>query len=298
MSPSSKAKRAEKRRNEQKEEMFRRAIERHAKKQKKAEKKKIKKAKGEKISIPSEVRVCLEDVIKKVVEEDKKSKAELRREAQPARSPLPPIPERLDGQDTYNGLDGKERKKAWLAINRVMWCVGREANVIKKDVPYGDWIRAKTPAMEAFQRSQIDKFLSKRYVMVLAVFGNEQESQYSLEPIQKDAPDSTIETGYWEIESFVSMFTVGQECGYRLKFKRFEDFYDIMSVDIPNHEMKEEFRAKYLADRKNRRVRRSIQQKRIKRAVQREQDPDEPDCVVLSEEEETKARNECESNLE
>ena len=36
----------------------------------------------------------------------------------------------------------------------------------------------------------------------------------------------------------------------------------------------------------------------IKRAVQPEQDPDEPDCVVLSEEEEAKAINECESNLD
>ena len=76
--------------------------------------------------------------------------------------------------------------------------------------------------------------------MVLAVFGNELESQYSLELIQKDARDSTIDTGNWEIKSFGSMFTVGLEYGYRLKFKRFEDFYDIISVDIANHEMKED----------------------------------------------------------
>ena len=71
-----------------------------------------------------------------------------------------------------------------------------------------------------------------------------------------------------------------------------------MSVDIPNHQMKEEFREKYLAERKNWRVRRSIQQNKIKRAKLREQDPDEHVCVLLSQGEEANAINECESNIE
>ncbi|CAF0935868.1 unnamed protein product [Brachionus calyciflorus] len=88
----------------------------------------------------------------------------------------------------------------------------------------------------------------------------------SLEPIEKDAPGGTIEDAFWEVESFHSMFVSEGKFGYRVKFKRFEDLYEIM---------------KKLANQ--------AESGQVKRAEQVERDPNIPECVVLSEDEELKA---------
>ena len=125
--------------------------------------------------------------------------------------------------------------------------------------------------------------------MTTIVVFEDKNHRYSLEPIEKDSSDSTIENGYWVIEEFKSMFVLDKSFCYRLKFKRFEDYYSIMSENIPNDSLKEEFRQKFLADKRNWRLRRLAESGKVKRAVQTEQDPYVPDCFVPDEEEEKKA---------
>ena len=60
-------------------------------------------------------------------------------------------------------------------------------------------------------------------------------------------------------------------------------------MDIPNDPMKEDFRKKFLSQGRNWRIRRMAESGQVKRAEQVERDPNIPECVVLSEDEELKA---------
>ena len=72
----------------------------------------------------------------------------------------------------------------------------------------------------------------------IAVF-NDKNHRYTFEPIEKDSSESTIEDGYLVIEGFKSMFVVDKSFCVRLKFRRFEDNYSIMSENILNDNLKD-----------------------------------------------------------